>query len=279
MRIAIGVEYDGSHFHGWQSQPGLATIQDALQHAVSAIAGEAVTVIAAGRTDSGVHAVEQVAHFDTHASRPLQAWLRGVNSHLPPAIAVRWAIEVDPEFHARFSAHSRRYRYVLFNHPVRPALFDGRVGWYHRPLDVERMAIAAKSLIGGHDFSSFRSSECQAKSPVKTVHEAVIEREGDYLLLDLHAGGFLHHMVRNIVGSLLWVGSGKETHEWFAALIAARDRTIAAPTFAPDGLYFVGAEYDQRWNLPTCFPRASRIMTPFTIMASRSCEPESKSAD
>lgn len=259
MRIAIGVEYDGSRFHGWQSQPALETVQDALEDAVSGIAGERLTVIAAGRTDTGVHALEQVAHFDTKASRPLQAWVRGVNSHLPRAVAVCWAVVVEPEFHARFSAISRSYRYVLFNHPVRPALQDGRVGWYHRALDVDRMSAAAQSLIGEHDFSSFRSSECQAKSPVKTLHEAAIRRHGDYVLFDFCASGFLHHMVRNILGSLLWVGYGKEPPEWIAALLAARDRTLAAPTFAADGLYFVGAEYDPRWRLP----QASRIMTTF----------------
>ena len=259
VRIAIGIEYDGSRFHGWQTQPALETVQGALEHAVSEIAGEPVTVIAAGRTDAGVHALEQVAHFDTNASRPLQAWIRGVNRYLPPTASVRWAVPVEPAFHARFSAISRSYRYVLFNHPVRPALHSGRVGWYHRTLDIDRMSVAAQYLIGEHDFSSFRSSECQAKSPVKTLHEAVIRRCSDYLLFDFRAAGFLHHMVRNIVGSLLWVGYGKESPQWFAALIAARDRTLAAPTFAPDGLYFIAAEYDERWRLP----QAGRIMTPF----------------
>ena len=259
VRVAIGIEYDGAHFHGWQSQPALETIQGALEHAVSEIAGEPVAVIAAGRTDAGVHALEQVAHFDTNALRPLQAWIRGVNRHLPPAVAVRWAVPVETTFHARFSAISRRYRYVLFNHPVRPALHSGSVGWYHRMLDVDTMSAAAQYLMGEHDFSSFRSSECQARSPVKTLHEVAIRRHGDYVLFDFCAGGFLHHMVRNIVGSLLWVGYGKASAEAFAELLAARDRTLAAPTFAPDGLYFVGAEYDEHWRLPL----TGRIMTPF----------------
>ena len=268
MRIALGLEYHGAPFHGWQSQADGSGVQNALERALSGIAGERIGVIAAGRTDAGVHATSQVAHFDTSVSRPLQAWIRGVNSQLPPAIAIRWAAPVEPEFHARFSATSRRYRYVLFNNPVRPALLSGRVGWYHRQLDVERMVAAAKSLIGEHDFSSFRSSECQAKSPVKTLHETVISRQGDYLLFDFHAGGFLYHMVRNIIGSLLWVGYGKESPGWFASLLAARDRTLAAPTFAADGLYFVGAEYDRCWQLPLAITQGNRIMTPFEFMVS-----------
>ena len=257
----MGIEYDGSRFHGWQTQrqPLLDTVQDALEHAISEIAGEHVGVVAAGRTDTGVHALEQVAHFDTTSVRPLQAWVRGVNSYLPSSVAVRWAVEVGAEFHARFSAVSRRYRYVIFNSPVRPALHQGRVGWFHLPLDTAEMARAADCLLGEHDFSSFRSSECQAKTPVKTIHQLRIERHGDYVVFDFHAGGFLHHMVRNIVGSLLWVGYKKESPEWLAELLAARNRVIAAPTFSPDGLYFVGAEYEERWRLP----RTGRIMTPF----------------
>ncbi|MFY9327631.1 MAG: tRNA pseudouridine(38-40) synthase TruA [Georgfuchsia sp.] len=258
-RIAIGIEYDGSSFYGWQSQPALETVQGVLERAVSEIACEKTKVIAAGRTDAGVHALEQVAHFDTNASRPLQAWIRGVNRYLPPAVAVRWAVPVEPAFHARFSAISRSYRYVLFNHPVRPALHSGRIGRYHRMLDVGRMSAAARYLMGEHDFSSFRSSECQARSPVKTLHEASIQRNGDYVLFDFRAGGFLHHMVRNIIGTLLWVGYGKMSAEAFAELLAARDRTLAAPTFAPDGLYFVGAEYDEHWRLPL----TGRIMAHF----------------
>lgn len=263
MRIAIGIEYDGSHFHGWQAQPELQTVQGTLECALAAIAGEPVTVVAAGRTDTGVHALEQVAHFDTNVSRPLQAWVRGVNSHLSSTVAVHWAVPVEAEFHARFSAISRSYRYVLFNHPVRPALHSGRVGWYHRTLDVDKMSAATRYLIGEHDFSSFRSAECQAKSPVKTLHEATVQRYGDYILFDFRAGGFLHHMVRNIVGALLWVGYGKEPSEGLVALLAARDRTLAAPTFAPDGLYFVGAEYEERWQLPPHLSGGRRIMTPF----------------
>lgn len=250
MRYALQVEYDGSAFQGWQSQPHGLTVQDHLERALSTIAGERVQAMAAGRTDTGVHALAQIAHFDTNVERPLQAWVRGVNAHLPPSIAVRWAQEVEEGFHARFCAMSRSYRYILFNHPVRPAIQSGRVGWYHRPLEAEPMAAAAKRLLGEHDFSSFRASECQAKSPVKTLLQADVFRRGDYLVFEFTAGGFLHHMVRNMVGALLWVGYGKEAPEWIDGLLAARNRTMAPPTFMPDGLYFTGVEYESRWNLP-----------------------------
>lgn len=253
------VEYDGSQFQGWQSQPNGRTVQDHLEKALAAIAGEQVVAHAAGRTDTGVHGLAQVAHFDTTASRPLSAWVRGVNAHLPPAIAVRWAVPVTDDFHARFCALSRSYRYVLFNHPVRPAIQSGRVGWYHRPLDADAMALAARYLLGEQDFSSFRSSECQAKSPVKHLHQADVRRFGDYVIFEFRAGGFLHHMVRNMVGALLWAGYGKEEPDWMPGLIAARDRTLAPPTFMPDGLYFTGVEYEAKWNLP----EGGRIMAPF----------------
>ncbi|GAB2180290.1 tRNA pseudouridine(38-40) synthase TruA [Denitratisoma sp. agr-D3] len=259
MRYALQVEYDGSVFQGWQSQPHGKTVQDHLERALAAIAGERVAAMAAGRTDTGVHALAQVVHFDTGVERPLQAWVRGVNAHLPPAIAVRWAQPVADDFHARFCALSRSYRYVLFNHPVRPAIQSGRVGWYHRPLDAAAMAEAAKALLGEQDFSSFRAAECQAKSPIKTLHQADVWRRGDYVIFEFRAGGFLHHMVRNLVGALLWVGYGKESPDWLPSLIAARNRTLAPPTFMPDGLYFTGVEYEARWNLPN----GGRIIAPF----------------
>ena len=262
MRYALQVEYDGSRFHGWQSQPHGLTVQDALQQAVGAIAGEPVALVAAGRTDTGVHALAQIVHFDTRASRPLQAWVRGVNAHLPPAVAVRWAHQVEPEFHARFSAVSRSYRYVLFNHPVRPAIQHGRVGWYHRPLDAAAMHEAAACLLGERDFSAFRSSECQARSPVKTLHEARVFRNGNHVVFEFRAGGFLHHMVRNIVGALLWVAFDKARASWLAELLATRDRTLAPPTFMPDGLYFTGVEYEACWRLPG----GGRIIAPFTAL-------------
>jgi tRNA pseudouridine38-40 synthase len=259
MRLAVGVEYDGGPFKGWQSQPACNTVQDTLESALSEIAGEKIKVTAAGRTDAGVHAFGQVAHFDTTASRPLQAWVRGTNSYLPSSIAVRWAIPVEAEFHARFSALARIYRYVLFNCPVRPALQHGRVGWYHRALDADLMQLAARFLRGEQDFSSFRSSECQAKSPVKNMYYALVTRHGDYVVFDFKATGFLHHMVRNIVGSLLEVGVGKSTPQWFSATLKARDRAMAGATFSSDGLYFVGAEYDPRWRLP----ETGRIISTF----------------
>jgi len=259
MRFALQVEYDGSLFQGWQSQPHGKTVQDHLERALAVIAGHRVQAAAAGRTDSGVHALAQVAHFDTPTERPLQAWVRGVNAHLPPAIAVRWAQPVAEDFHARFCALSRSYRYILFNNPVRPAIQSGRVGWYHRPLDVAAMAAAAKLLLGEQDFSSFRAAECQAKSPIKTLHQADVFRSGDYVIFEFRAGGFLHHMVRNMVGALLWAGNGKVPADWMSTLIAARNRTLAPPTFMPDGLYFTGVEYEARWNLP----EGGRIMAPF----------------
>jgi len=250
VRIALCLEYDGRGFCGFQSQPDGCGVQDALEHALRAVAGEPVGVVAAGRTDAGVHATAQVAHFDTDVSRPDTAWVRGVNAHLPRASAVLWAQPVTAEFHARFAAHARHYRYLLLNRPQRPGLSAGRVGWYHRPLDVDAMSEAASALIGSHDFSAFRAAECQAKTPVKTLRRLDIARDGDVLRFDFTANAFLHHMVRNIVGSLIYVGAGRQPRAWMAELLAARDRTRAAPTFAPDGLYFTGAEYDAVHGLP-----------------------------
>ncbi|MHB8760591.1 MAG: tRNA pseudouridine(38-40) synthase TruA, partial [Thiobacillus sp.] len=246
MRIAVGLEYRGVGFCGWQSQPQGCGVQDALEKAVSAIAGEPITVTAAGRTDTGVHAALQVAHFDTAAVRPLTAWVRGVNSHLPAGVAVLWAREVDAEFHARFAAFERGYRYVLLNHPVRPGLDAGLVGWHHRPLDVALMNRAASQLIGRHDFSAFRAAECQARSPVKELRRAQIVRRGDYLLCDFRADGFLHHMVRNLMGCLVRSGAGGRPPEWLHAVLAGRDRTRAAPTFDAAGLYLTHIRYPAR---------------------------------
>jgi tRNA pseudouridine38-40 synthase len=221
-----------------------------LQAALAAIAGEAVAVTGAGRTDRGVHARGQVAHFDTSAARPETAWVRGVNAFLPDAIAVRWAQPVDGEFHARFSALSRTYRYRLLNRAVRPALEARAVGWDYAPLDVAAMRAAAAALVGEHDFSAFRAAECQARTPVRTVHSLSIDRSGDEIQFVIRANAFLHHMVRNIVGSLVYVGAGRQPPEWIAQLLAMRDRRKAAPTFAPEGLYLERIEYDARWRLP-----------------------------
>jgi tRNA pseudouridine38-40 synthase len=253
MRIALGVEYDGRAFCGWQSQPGGCAVQDALERALAGICGDPVRVAAAGRTDSGVHASGQVAHFDSRVERPLTAWTRGANSALPPGVAVQWAQPVPDEFHARFCATGRRYTYLLLNRPARPGLAAGRMGWYHRSLDVERMREAAASLVGTHDFSAFRSAECQADSPVRELRSFEIERHADIVVFRLAANAFLQRMVRNLVGTLVYVGNGNRPPQWAREVLDGRDRSRAAPTFAPDGLYLSAVEYDARWALP---PRA-----------------------
>jgi tRNA pseudouridine38-40 synthase len=225
-------------------------VQDALEGALAAIAGEPVRVTAAGRTDRGVHARAQVVHFDTDAVRPGSAWVRGVNALLPDTVAVLWSREVDAEFHARYSAMSRTYCYRLLNRPVRPALAAGRVGWFHLPLDVDKMREAARLLTGQHDFSAFRSSECQAKTPVRTVHALQIERDDERIDFTLRANAFLHHMVRNVVGTLVYVGKGKHPPAWVAEVLASRDRSRAAPTFGPEGLCLEKIEYEAKWGLP-----------------------------
>ena len=250
MKLAIGVSYCGAGLEGWQSQPSGNTVQDHLESALSQIAGERIALTAAGRTDAGVHASAQVAHFETNAVRPDTAWVRGANALLPQGIAVQWVTPVMDEFHARYSARSRSYRYVLYNHAVRPALLAGHAGWFHLPLDLETMRRAAACLVGEHDFSSFRSAECQAKSPVRVVESVAIRASGAYVLFDFTANAFLHHMVRNLVGCLVSVGKGKHPPVWIAELIEARDRSRAAPTFAADGLYLLKIRYEERWKLP-----------------------------
>jgi len=250
MRVALGLEYDGTSFYGWQSQPDGNTVQDALEAALAKVAGESIRVICAGRTDAGVHALSQVAHFDVVAFRPISAWVRGTNAHLPGTVAVRWAVGVDDDFHARFAARVRSYRYVLLNRPERPALLVGKVGWCHRPLDLAAMQAAAVCLVGEHDFSSFRASGCQAKSPVKTLYRCEIAKQGDLIIFDCQANAFLHHMIRNLVGALVYVGMRRQSPAWMADLLRACDRRLGAPTFAPDGLYFTGVEYDSKWALP-----------------------------
>lgn len=249
MRIALGLEYDGSGFCGWQSQAGGGAVQDAVESALSIVADAPVRVVCAGRTDAGVHALAQVVHFDTEAVRPDTAWVRGVNAHLPDSVAVRWAQPVSSEFHARFSARGRRYRYVLLNRAERPALLARRVGWFHRPLDAEAMAAAARLLLGEHDFSAFRAIECQAKSPVKILRRADVVRQGNLLVFDFEASAFLHHMVRNLVGALVYVGKGAHPPAWLGELLAGRDRARAAPTFEACGLYFAAVDYDAAWQL------------------------------
>ena len=250
MRFALGVEYDGDAFHGWQKQPGGGTVQDAVEGALDRIAGGPIDVVCAGRTDAGVHATGQVVHFDSEAGRPLSAWVRGVNTFLPPAVAVRWALPVSDEFHARFSATGRCYRYLLLNRPQRTGVWHGRIGWYHHPLEVEAMQEAARLLLGEHDFSAFRAADCQAKSPRKTMRRAEVRRDGDVIVFDFEAGAFLHHMVRNLVGSLVYIGQGKHPPEWIAQLLEMKDRRLAAPTFSAAGLYLRDVNYDAHWGLP-----------------------------
>ena len=250
MRIALGLEYAGTRFTGWQSQPDGRALQDVLERALGTIAAHRIATIAAGRTDSGVHATMQIVHFDSTASRPDTAWVRGVNSHLPPEVAVLWTRPVPDEFHARFAATARHYTYLLANRPVRAGVLAGRIGWYHHRLDVDAMRAGATLFMGTHDFSAFRAALCQAKSPVKTLARASIDSAGDTIRFDFSANAFLHHMIRNIVGALIHVGAGKAPPAWIGELLAGRDRTRAAPTFAADGLYFTGADYPPTWPLP-----------------------------
>ena len=250
MRIALGVEYDGSEFRGWQTQPGGGTVQDSLETALTQIAGVPIGVVCAGRTDAGVHAIGQVVHFDAPVVRPLTAWVRGTNTFLPPAVAVRWAQPVSDDFHARFSATARHYRYLLLNRPQRPGIEHGRMGWYHRPLDIERMQQAATQIVGEHDFSAFRAAECQAKTPIRTIYAAQVRQCGELFIFDFEANAFLQHMVRNLVGSLVFIGQGKQSIDWMLELLATKNRRLAAPTFAADGLYLVGVRYDARWGIP-----------------------------
>lgn len=253
-RIVLGVQYHGTPWRGWQTQPSGGTVQDTLEAALKRFALVKIATTCAGRTDAGVHALEQVVHFDTELDREMFSWVRGVNAFLPPSIAVRWACETprneQDDFHARFSATARTYHYVIYNHPVRSPLLGGKSGWVFRPLQVEPMRAAAKHLLGTHDFSAFRAAECQAKSPVKTMHDIRIERHGDLIVVTLTANAFLHHMVRNIVGSLIVVGNGNQAPDWVAGILESRDRSLAAPTFMPDGLYLAKIAYDAKWGLP-----------------------------
>ncbi|HVE51370.1 MAG TPA: tRNA pseudouridine(38-40) synthase TruA [Casimicrobiaceae bacterium] len=250
MRYALGLEYNGCAFCGFQSQPSGCGVQDAIEAALSSIAGHRVAVVAAGRTDAGVHATSQIVHFDTDAQRPATAWVRGVNASLLDDAAVLWTVPAQNDFHARYSATARHYVYLLHARAERLGLLVGRVGWYHRPLDVDAMQSAAALLLGEHDFSSFRAAECQARSPVKTLARASVAASGPLIRLDFSADGFLHHMIRNIVGALVHVGAGKAPSSYLRELLDARDRTLAPPTFMGEGLYFVGADYDARFELP-----------------------------
>ncbi|CAG1017298.1 tRNA pseudouridine synthase A [Burkholderiaceae bacterium] len=254
MRLALGVSYRGQAYQGWQSQPSGKTVQDRLEAALTAFADRPVATLCAGRTDAGVHALNQVVHIDVDVEREPFSWVRGTNRYLPHDIAVQWCQPVADGFHARNSAHGRRYAYLLLESPVRPALESGAVGWSFRPLDARAMEAAASLLVGEHDFSAFRSAECQAASPVKLLRTIAIHRRGAYWRFEFDASAFLHHMVRNIMGCLLAVGSGSRPPGWMAEVLASKDRAQAAPTFAPDGLYFVGPYYDAAHAIPQHTP-------------------------
>ncbi|MFD2641019.1 tRNA pseudouridine(38-40) synthase TruA [Pseudomonas japonica] len=253
-RIALGVEYKGTRYRGWQRQgDGVISVQQTLEEALSKVAAETITVQCAGRTDAGVHASGQVVHFDTCAVRNPKAWTMGANSHLPHDISVAWAEQMPAHFHARFKAFARRYRYVIYNDQIRPAHLGDQVTWNHRPLDVERMAAAAAYLIGTHDFSAFRAGQCQAKSPIKTIHHLRVTRHGKMIVLDIRASAFLHHMVRNIAGVLMTIGAGERPIEWVGEVLASLDRRAGAPTAHPFGLYLVQVEYPEEFALPRRF--------------------------
>ena len=250
MRLALGIEYDGTDFSGWQRQAGARTVQECVERALSAVADHAVHVICAGRTDAGVHALGQVVHFDSDARRSLRSWVLGANVNLTGDVSVLWAREAVQDFHARFSARARHYRYVILNRETRPALGRHRASWYHRPLDERAMAQASAHLVGEHDFSSFRALACQAKHPVRTVQRLDVERRGDYLYIDVVANAFLHHMVRNIAGVLIAIGAGEHEPLWAQQVLEARDRTLGGVTAPARGLYLMGVEYPAQFSLP-----------------------------
>lgn len=267
-RIVFGLQYDGGPWQGWQTQLHGLTVQDQLQTALQKFSCEVQHCHCAGRTDAGVHALEQVVHFDTATVRTDTAWVRGVNAFLPDSIAVRWAAQlpatVPDGFHARFSARARTYHYVIYNHPIRAPLLSSRVGWVFRALDEKAMQAGADCLLGTHDFSTFRAAHCQAKSPLKTMRRITVARRGELIVLTFEANAFLHHMVRNIVGSLVYVGTGKQAPAWMATLLAGRDRSQAAPTFAAHGLYLAEIDYDAKWELP----QSATPATPATLATS-----------
>lgn len=251
MRIALMLEYEGSHYHGWQSQANLHTVQSVVEHAISKVANEPTTITCAGRTDTGVHALGQVIHFDTEKERSIRAWIHGVNSYLPKQICIKWGREMPDDFHARYSALSRRYNYLIYNAGVRPALMFRNATWHYRPLNHELMNAAAECLLGEHDFSSFRSSECQSHSTFRTVYRLNIHRNDDWVLIDIEANAFLHHMVRNIVGVLMTVGTGRRPISWVKEVLAAKDRKKGAETAPPYGLYLVSVSYPKNFMVMT----------------------------
>ncbi|WP_283125341.1 tRNA pseudouridine(38-40) synthase TruA [Providencia stuartii] len=250
-RIALGIEYNGSRYYGWQRQQEVKSVQCCLEEALSKVANQPISVFCAGRTDAGVHATGQVVHFDSPVVRKEAAWTMGVNTHLPDDIAVRWCQGVDEEFHARFSATARRYRYVIFNHRYRPAILSNGVTHFHYPLDEKRMHQAAQVLLGENDFTSFRAVQCQSRTPWRNVMHVQVSRHGNYVVVDIKANAFVHHMVRNIVGSLLEIGCGNQDINWMAELLELKDRTKAAATAKAEGLYLVAVDYPEKFALPS----------------------------
>ena len=251
MRIALGVEYDGSKFYGWQKQKEVPSVQGHLEAALSKIATQPIEVFCAGRTDAGVHGTGQVVHFDIDIQRPLRAWTMGVNTHLPDSIAVRWATPVVDDFHARFSATARRYRYIIYNHNFRPGIHRQGLSHYHGDIDADLMHQAGQFLLGENDFTSFRAVQCQSKSPWRNLHHLQVTRHGPYIVVDIKANAFVHHMVRNIVGSLLTVGLGEQKPEWISWLLAQKDRTLASATAKAEGLYLVSVDYPEEYQIPS----------------------------
>ncbi|MCB1802579.1 MAG: tRNA pseudouridine(38-40) synthase TruA [Gammaproteobacteria bacterium] len=255
MRIALGIEYDGADFKGWQVQRhDQRTVQAVVEQALAKVAAHPVRIVCAGRTDTGVHAVGQVVHFDTDAEREPRNWVLGANVNLPATVSVSWAKPVSDAFHARFAATSRVYRYLILNRPTRSSLLAGRATWVHKPLDAERMHEAAQVLVGTHDFSSYRAMGCQAKSPVRTVHSLSVVRNGELIALRVHANAFLHHMIRNIAGVLIAVGRHEQDTDWAGQVLALRDRTLGGVTAAPDGLYFERVSYPNEFAIPPPVP-------------------------
>lgn len=250
QKIAIGVEYDGTDFYGWQSQDGLVAVQSELEKALSKIADHPVNVVCAGRTDAGVHALGQVVHFQSNAARSMSNWIRGGNANLPTTISIQWAKVVENSFHARFSAIARQYRYVIYNHPVRSSIYQRNTTWWYRPLDEKLMQEAARYLVGEHDFNAYRAITCQAKNSIRTVEFLNIKRTQDFIIIDIKANAFLHHMVRNIAGVLMAIGEGKQEPIWAQAVLMRRDRKLAGITAPSAGLCLVGVEYPLEFGMP-----------------------------
>lgn len=249
-RIAFGIEYCGSDFIGWQTQDQGRTVQQAVEKALSIVADHAVTVQCAGRTDTGVHALHQVAHMDTEADRKMHSWILGANVNLPLDVNICWAMPVEDDFHARFSAIKRSYRYIILNRSARSSVVHNKVSWEARYLDEKLMARAAEYLVGEHDFSSYRAVACQAKSPMRTISRLELFRKENYIVIDIEANAFLHHMVRNIAGVLMEIGMGKRPVEWAKEVLDFRDRTRGGETAPADGLYLTDVEYPEQFSIP-----------------------------